>query len=42
MLKFGTDGVRGKFGVELTESYAANLAVVVAEVLGASKVLIGR
>ncbi|MFM8836351.1 MAG: phosphoglucosamine mutase, partial [Actinomycetota bacterium] len=42
MLKFGTDGVRGKFGVELTESYAANLVVVVAEVLGASKVLIGH
>ena len=42
MLKFGTDGVRGKFGSELTENYVANLAVVVAEVLDAPKVLVGR
>jgi len=42
MLTFGTDGVRGEFGKELTESYAANLAVVAAKVLQCQKVLIGR
>ncbi len=42
MLTFGTDGVRGEFGKELTESYAANLAEVAAQVLQCKKVLIGR
>ena len=42
MLTFGTDGVRGKFGTELTESYAANLAVVAAQVLQCKTVVIGR
>ncbi len=42
MLTFGTDGVRGEFGKELTESYAANLAQVAAQVLQCKKVLIGR
>ena len=42
MLTFGTDGVRGEFGKELTESYAADLAEVAAEVLQCKKVLIGR
>ncbi|MDA3041932.1 MAG: hypothetical protein O2847_02450, partial [Actinomycetota bacterium] len=42
MLTFGTDGVRGEFGKELTESYAANLAEVAAKVLQCKKVVIGR
>ena len=42
MLTFGTDGVRGKFGTELTESYAADLAVVAAQVLQCKTVVIGR
>ena len=42
MLTFGTDGVRGEFGKELTESYAANLAEVAARVLQCKTVLIGR
>ena len=42
MLTFGTDGVRGEFGKELTESYAARLAEVVAQVLQCKKVVIGR
>ena len=42
MLTFGTDGVRGEFGKELTESYASKLAEVAAEVLQCKKVLIGR
>ena len=42
MLTFGTDGVRGKFGTELTESYAADLAVVAAQVLRCKTVVIGR
>ena len=42
MLTFGTDGVRGEFGIELTESYAANLAEVAAKVLQCKKVVIGR
>jgi phosphoglucosamine mutase len=41
-LTFGTDGVRGKFGTELTESYAADLAVVAAQVLQCKTVVIGR
>jgi phosphoglucosamine mutase len=42
MLTFGTDGVRGEFGKELTESYAANLAEVAAQILQCKKVVIGR
>ena len=42
MLTFGTDGVRGKFGKDLTESYAANLAEVAAQILQCKKVVIGR
>ncbi len=42
MLTFGTDGVRGEFGKELTETYAASLVVVVAQVLHCKKVVIGR
>ena len=42
MLTFGTDGVRGEFGKELTESYASKLAEVAAEVLQCKKILIGR
>ena len=42
MLTFGTDGVRGEFGKELTETYSASLVVVVAKVLGCKNVVIGR
>ena len=42
MLTFGTDGVRGEFGKELTERYAANLAEVAAQILQCKKVVIGR
>ena len=42
MLTFGTDGVRGEFGKELTESYAARLAEVAAQVLQCKVVVIGR
>lgn len=42
MLKFGTDGVRGKFGTELTENYAANLAIAAVNVLKCSRVVVGR
>ena len=42
MLTFGTDGVRGEFGTELTETYAAGLVAVVAQVLQCKKVVIGR
>jgi phosphoglucosamine mutase len=42
MLTFGTDGVRGEFGKELTETYAANLAEVAAQILQCNKVVIGR
>lgn len=42
MLKFGTDGVRGRFGTELTESYAACLAEVAAQVLQCKSMIIGR
>ena len=42
MLTFGTDGVRGEFGKELTENYAANLAEVAAKVLQCNLVVIGR
>ena len=42
MLKFGTDGVRGEFGTELTESYAASLALAVVEIMACTKVVIGR
>lgn len=42
MLKFGTDGVRGEFGKDLTEGYAAELALVAARVLRFNSVIIGR
>lgn len=42
MLTFGTDGVRGEFGKELTASYAANLAEVAAQVLQFKRVVVGR
>lgn len=42
MLTFGTDGVRGEFGKELTENYAANLAEVAMQVLRCKVVVIGR
>ena len=42
MLTFGTDGVRGEFGKELTESYAANLAEVAVQVMQCKVVVIGR
>jgi len=42
MLTFGTDGVRGEFGKELTETYAANLAEVAAQILQCKKIVIGR
>lgn len=42
MLKFGTDGVRGEFGTELTTSYVAALARAVARVLQCKLVVIGR
>ena len=42
MLTFGTDGVRGEFGKELTVTYAANLAEVAAQILQCKKVVIGR
>ena len=42
MLKFGTDGVRGEFGTELTTSYVAALARAAAKVLQCKLVVIGR
>ncbi len=42
MLTFGTDGVRGEFGKELTESYAARLAEVAVQVLHCKGVVLGR
>ena len=42
MLKFGTDGVRGEFGTELTTSYVAALARAAAKVLQCKLVIIGR
>lgn len=42
MLKFGTDGVRGEFGTELTTSYVAALARAAAKVLQCRLVVIGR
>lgn len=42
MLKFGTDGVRGEFGKDLTESYALELAQVASRVLRCKRVVIGR
>ena len=42
MLTFGTDGVRGEFGKELTERYAASLAEVVAQILQCKVVVVGR
>ena len=42
MLKFGTDGVRGEFGAELTTSYVAALARAAAKVLQCKLVVIGR
>ena len=42
MLTFGTDGVRGEFGKELTERYAASLAEIVAQILQCKVVVVGR
>jgi phosphoglucosamine mutase len=42
MLKFGTDGVRGEFGTELTTSYVSALARAAAKVLQCKLVVIGR
>jgi phosphoglucosamine mutase len=42
MLKFGTDGVRGEFGTDLTTSYVAALARAAAKVLQCKLVVIGR
>ena len=42
MLKFGTDGVRGEFGTELSESYAASFALAVVEIMACTEVVIGR
>ena len=42
MLKFGTDGVRGEFGTELTTNYVAALARAAAKVLQCKLVVIGR
>lgn len=42
MLQFGTDGVRGEFGTELTTQYVCALARVVAKVLQCKLVVIGR
>lgn len=42
MLTFGTDGVRGEFGKELTERYAASLAEVAAQILQCKVVVVGR
>ena len=42
MLKFGTDGVRGEFGTELTTSYVAALARAAAKILQCKVVVIGR
>ncbi len=42
MLKFGTDGVRGEFGTELTTSYVAARARAVVKVLQCKLVVIGR
>ncbi len=42
MLKFGTDGVRGEFGTELTTTYVAALARAAAKVLQCKLVVIGR
>jgi phosphoglucosamine mutase len=39
---FGTDGVRGRWGIELTEQLARSLAHAATRVLGANAVLIGR
>ena len=41
MLKFGTDGVRGRYGTELTDADAALLGEHAAEFLGSSRVIIG-
>jgi len=42
VLQFGTDGVRGEFGTELTTEYVGALARVVAKVLQCKLVIIGR
>jgi len=42
VLQFGTDGVRGEFGTELTTEYVGALARVVAKVLQCKLVVIGR
>ncbi|NNN13999.1 MAG: phosphoglucosamine mutase [Acidimicrobiaceae bacterium] len=42
MLRFGTDGIRGRANETLTVSLALALGVGVGEVLGASRVIIGR
>ncbi len=42
MLRFGTDGVRGVAGVELTPEYALSLGRAAARVLGGPRFLVGR
>ena len=42
VLQFGTDGVRGEFGTELTTQYVCALARAVAKVLQCKLVVIGR
>ena len=42
MLRFGTDGVRGVALRELTEDFAATLAMVAADELGFTHVVVGR
>ncbi len=39
---FGTDGVRGRWGIDLTEDLSRSLAYAATRVLGATSVLIGR
>ncbi|MFM9086392.1 MAG: phosphoglucosamine mutase, partial [Acidimicrobiia bacterium] len=41
-MRFGTDGIRGRAGVELTESVAAALGRAVVRELGARRVIVGR
>jgi len=41
-MRFGTDGIRGRAGVELTESVAAALGRAVVRELGAPAVVVGR
>jgi len=42
VLRFGTDGVRGVAGVELTPEYALSLGRAAARVLGGPRFLVGR